>query len=732
MKRYVVWGVLFFWVVNIAGAALPDSLLHRLSQLETGEKIEALLAFAGRQQVMRPKMAEEAGLMAWKLAQKHENPFYLSKIALFLGNYYYEKSPDFRKSAYFFVKWIRLPIHETPKMQAEIMIRLATAQLLEKETDSARLFALRAASLLRQAGDEEGYASARALAGNIFLETRQPDSALACFALSADAIENLLKITSPDDPQYRQYLTRMAEITGVLANTWMLKGNYRIAAREINKALTHAVLAGNRPLQIRLSLDYANIFAKQGWYEKSLEILLKVLKENENRGSPDLLAEIWQRIGEINVELGELEKSLQNLQKAALMLNSAGNIAASAAVYAAMGDVYFKGQQFDSADACYSRSMEINRRFENERGLTGDLVRRGNLALARGRLKEAETFFTEALRHGSSGESSLLADARKGLARLALKRGQTGKAIDLALQAYEYASGSGDLKSRFELAALLVEAYASQGNYKKAFEWQQERIAWADSLNFIGHRKEITLLQTRYDFEKKEAELELEKEKSHNLARTQRLILYFSVFAILLAVIIAWLLFRREKERRLAEALNYHREAELARTRQALIEAEMKTRELEQKQLMEDLKTKSAHLTNLALIIAQKNEFINQLREQIKGLRHAEQDEREKCTALLLHKLSQQHRLNADLDRFRKEVEYAHQTFFRRLDEVCPTLTSHEKDLAGLLRIGLSSKDIASLNNVSVKAVEMSRYRLRRKLNLGTDDSLVDFLQSLS
>lgn len=731
MKKFLLWCLLCLWAVNQTDAALPDSLVHRLSLLEPEGKIDALLAFAGYQQNMNLKLAEEAGLMAWRLAQTRTNPLYKGKSALLLGNYYHSKAPDFRKSAYFYKKWIHLSVHETPKELAEVMMRLATAFLLEKELDSARLFAIKSASLFRLAGDEEGYASSRFLAGNVFLETKQPDSALACFALSADAIENLLKTTSPDDSRYRQYLTRMAEINGTLANTWILKGNYRMAAKEINKALVHAVLAGNQSLQVRLSLDYANIYARQGWFEKSLEILLKILKESEKQGKPDLLAEIWRRIGEIYAELGELEKSLQNLHKAIGLLNTIGNIAATAAVYAAMGDVYFRGQQYDSADACYSRSMEINRRFEHLNGLAGDLVRRGNLAMARGRLQEADAFFTEVLRLGFIKEPSMVAEAQKGLARLALKRGQTRQAIELALQAYEYAVGSGDLKNLVELSALLVDAYAAQGDYKNAFRWQQDHIAWSDSLNLMGHRKEIALLQARYDFEKKEAELELEKEKSYNLARTQRLILYFSVMGILLAIIIAWLLYRREKERRLTEALNYRRQAELARIRQALMEAEVKARELEQKQLIEDLKTKSAHLTNLALIIAQKNEFINQLREQIKSLRHADGDEREKCTTALLHRLSQQHRLNADLDRFRKEVEAAHQSFFRRLDEICPSLTLHEKELAGLLRIGLASKDIASLNNVSVKAVEMSRYRLRRKLNLSTDESLVDFLQRL-
>ncbi|MGC8864723.1 MAG: tetratricopeptide repeat protein [Bacteroidales bacterium] len=732
MKRLLLVG--FFWIVNIglAEASLPDSLLNRIARIEPQRKMAALIEFGNRMLTSHPALAEEAGLMAWKLTHSLDDLRLKREAAFWLGKYYQSTGSDFKKAAYYYKKSVSFSSSDNPRMLADVMMQLASSYLFEKSMDSARYYAQRAAYIYRQIPDEESYVTARLLAGNIFLEIKQVDSAISNFALSADALENLIKVTVPDAPKFKQYLTRMAEIKSMLAHTWLLKGNYRVATAEINKALAHAVLAGNKYLHLHLSLDYADIYARQGIYEKSLEVLFRMLKDYEKQDDANVLAEIWQRIGVIYASLGEMEKSQQNLRKSVELLNSAGNVAATAAVYAVMGDGYYNDRKYDTAEVYYRKSFEINRKFENLRGIMEDLVRLGNLAIAQGKLNDAETFFGEILRQGTTHDSTLMASAWKGIAQLNLRKGHLSEAIYFAQKTYQHAEGVGDLNSLVEMANLLAEAFAATGDYKNAYQWQRVRSAWYDSLNLIGHKKEITRLQARYDFEKKEAELTLEKEKSRNLARTQRLILYFSVLGILLVVIIARLLYNREKERRLTESLNYRREAELARTRQALMEVEVKAQELEQKQLKEDLRKQSAHLTNLAIIIAQKNEFINQLKDQIKNLRQAQGQEKDKCMADLIHQINHQQRLNADLDHFRKEVEVAHQNFYKRLAEICPSLTSHDKDLAGLLRIGLSSKDIASFNNVSVKAVEMSRYRLRKKLNLSTDESLVDFLQNLS
>ncbi len=156
-----------------------------------------------------------------------------------------------------------------------------------------------------------------------------------------------------------------------------------------------------------------------------------------------------------------------------------------------------------------------------------------------------------------------------------------------------------------------------------------------------------------------------------------------------------------------------------------------KSRTSRKQRFLEELKYKSNHLTNLALIIAQKNDFINDLKNLLKDLKTANEGQKEKVMEELWQRTNQQGDINKELDKFKKEIENANQTFYKKLDSICPRLTLHDKELAGMLRINLSSKEIASLHNVSVKAVEMSRYRLRRKLQLESNDNLVDFLQKL-
>jgi DNA-binding CsgD family transcriptional regulator len=48
-----------------------------------------------------------------------------------------------------------------------------------------------------------------------------------------------------------------------------------------------------------------------------------------------------------------------------------------------------------------------------------------------------------------------------------------------------------------------------------------------------------------------------------------------------------------------------------------------------------------------------------------------------------------------------------------------------------MLKLDLSSKEIAVLNGISEHAVVMARYRLRKKMGVNADENLVDFLQKL-
>ncbi len=80
---------------------------------------------------------------------------------------------------------------------------------------------------------------------------------------------------------------------------------------------------------------------------------------------------------------------------------------------------------------------------------------------------------------------------------------------------------------------------------------------------------------------------------------------------------------------------------------------------------------------------------------------------------------------------FESRFEHAFDSFFKILLEKYPSLTANERKLCALLRSGLSSKDIAMLTFQNHQSVDVARYRLRKKLNLGSDEKLNDFLLAI-
>jgi len=170
---------------------------------------------------------------------------------------------------------------------------------------------------------------------------------------------------------------------------------------------------------------------------------------------------------------------------------------------------------------------------------------------------------------------------------------------------------------------------------------------------------------------------------------------------------------------------------EIHRTQQALMEAELKNKELDTLTLNSKLAEKDYNLINMALQIAKNNEFTNDLKKTIKEIKSAKDSDRDKKLTDLMLSLNHYNRSSKDLERFLAEVEKSNATFFKKLSDQFPDLTENEKQLAAMLRIDLSSKEIAALNNISTKAVEMSRYRLRKKLGMETNDNLSEFFQKL-
>jgi FixJ family two-component response regulator len=84
--------------------------------------------------------------------------------------------------------------------------------------------------------------------------------------------------------------------------------------------------------------------------------------------------------------------------------------------------------------------------------------------------------------------------------------------------------------------------------------------------------------------------------------------------------------------------------------------------------------------------------------------------------------------LEDDWESFARHFDQVHTDFIKRLKEKYPQLSPKDLKLCAYLRMNLVSKEIAPLLNISVRGVEISRYRLRKKMQLHAEVNLTDYM----
>jgi DNA-binding CsgD family transcriptional regulator len=80
---------------------------------------------------------------------------------------------------------------------------------------------------------------------------------------------------------------------------------------------------------------------------------------------------------------------------------------------------------------------------------------------------------------------------------------------------------------------------------------------------------------------------------------------------------------------------------------------------------------------------------------------------------------------------FKDAFDSTDKDFLKKMKVAHPTLTPNDLRLCAYLRLNLSSKEVAPLLNISVRSVEIKRYRLRKKMELTHEEGLVDYVLSV-
>jgi len=128
--------------------------------------------------------------------------------------------------------------------------------------------------------------------------------------------------------------------------------------------------------------------------------------------------------------------------------------------------------------------------------------------------------------------------------------------------------------------------------------------------------------------------------------------------------------------------------------------------------------------------LVERSDALNKVKDELQKLYKKTGENHDiKRTIHLLNTVEQN---NSSWEQFAAHFDEINNDFLKKMKSKFPTLTNTDLKVCAYLQLNLSSKEIAQLMNISVRGVEISRYRLRKKLNLKTEQTLTDFLNELN
>lgn len=557
-------------------------------------------------------------------------------------------------------------------------------------------------------------------------EHNKPDSALVCYHRALDISKEIKSQT---------LIAKCSRYIGII---YYYQGFYTKAIDYHIKSLNAYKKIGDKK---GISGSYNNIglaYEYQGAYTKAISYYLKSLKISEEIGDKKVIQSACNNIGGIHYNQGSYDEALSYFFKSLKISKEIGIKKGEADSYNNIGSIY-RQQGFEDKSLQYHlKSLKIKEEIGDKRGLFSSYQNLGVSYYTKGSYDKTLSYYLKSLniaeemddKHGIATTYLNISALNIRLAdSTAINETQRieylKKAIKNSSRSYKLAKETGSLPLVSEACNSLMNTYSKLGNYKRAIEFSEIYIISKDSLFDKTKTKELAKIEAKYEYQKQTeidslAHVNEIKIKDQVLLREKevskmKIITFVIIGSIILIVtlLIIYLQRGRIKKNKM-----------ISQQEKQLTNVNLKNKELENKNLLSELEYKHKEVVNFALHIAEKNDFLENLQKTL----NASNDQIDPKT---LKKLIAQN-LSTEKDRaeFNANIESLNDSFFLKLGEKFPKLTKNDKRLCALLRLNLSSKEIASIQNISPNSVDVNRYRLRKKLDITTDEDLSNFLNA--
>lgn len=494
------------------------------------------------------------------------------------------------------------------------------------------------------------------------------------------------------------------------SNYWrawiLLKENPDSASSLVDKALRICDSVEYPYDYARFKMLSADIMRQRGNLAEAYSIYRNQIKMLQKLNDRFWEAKALVSIGVIMQDLGELHEALRNYSEAQEIFSETGSLACVTKNRINLANMhYMLGNK--------TLGLEYLRNLESDRYVINDSVYMANVLVSRFHISD----FTDrnaALMAYEIGEKlnndALLVLTNFAMGCLNHNDGDEANAIKFLNRAVAKARAISDFNNQKRALELLESIYRSMHLNDSANQYRLRLSIINDSIYKQEKIDQIRRTEHLATITKYEQKIQAEADNHHRRQTLTLIVGGFILVILSLSICLLWAARKRtEAGRRLEEEKN---------ERLALLN----------RQYSLEIEAKEKELTSNTMLLAQKNAKLKQLGEQIRDMERSGELRAEESEAINL-KISTELKADDDWRYFKLKFEEVHPHFFSSIQEAYPSLSRTELRLCAYIRVGMNAKEIAQVLSVLPQTVNTSRYRIRKKMGLGLQDSLESVIE---
>lgn len=487
-----------------------------------------------------------------------------------------------------------------------------------------------------------------------------------------------------------------------LAEIYQIKTDLKNSMEHALRAKEMANAQGLRDEYAKSTLIIANSFTQLGDFKQGSNLCFEALEVYESINNRKGICDALNGIGIIYFEQKHYDKALEYFQNSLSIARELNDDRGISRGLNNTSNVYgLDKENIPKSIRALLKAIEINRK-------TGQMLWLGinydNLSSYYFEIEQYDsTFFYihKALDTYKELNNQLdLARAYNQLASYYFDLNDEEQFLHYLTLAYEIGVENDLLGVQYSSSDLFQKYYESINDFESAYAFKTIQFELKDSLDKENSLTRLVQLELLYELQKKEQERKIEAQRKD----------FFMVLIILGLVtgliVIVLLLIRYRIKVRFAN--------------------------LQQLKLEDELDFKNKELTANVVSLMKKNEMLAEITDKlIQVENHAVKEE----TRSAIHRIaldienSTQEKI---WEEFEMRFKQVHSDFYDKLIQRFPDLTPNEQRLCAFLRLNLNTKEISSISGQRPRAIEMARFRLRKKLGISTQEvNLVTFISKV-